>query len=259
MKTNFLVVGAHRAGTTTLHRCLSQHPQICLADTKSTHFFNTDVLFERGTPSYESYHSQFKPNSEQKVIGESTPDYAYWQSSISRIYRYNPEMKIIMVLRNPIERAYSAWQQAHSQGQEEHDFVSAINLEPNRLRTQGTRGQHDVYSYLDKGFYSRQIEHIYQYFDPHQVLLMRSDNLFDNISVALYQVLEFLGLPYMEVDEAAQSLGDYQRSLPAQVYNELIEIFRRDVYKLEELVGWNCSDWLEPKVVKTIVPKLQLV
>jgi len=249
VKTNFLVVGAQRSGTTTLRRCLTQHPQVRMAEVQARPFFINDELFERGTPSYDKYH-EGRSDEADTVYGDVGVQYAYWQQSIPRIYRYNRDMKLVMLLRNPIERAYSAWQQTHHQGAEEQQFVEAINLEPYRLRNANINNQHKVYSYLDQGFYSRQIEQIYQYFDPHQVLLLRSDDFADNPEVTMYQILEFLELPFIESDTAAQELGSYKESMPSEVYNELIEIFRRDIYRVEELTGWNCSNWLAPKAVK---------
>lgn len=259
MKTNFLIAGASRSGTATLSRCIMQHPQASLPTEMRTGFFLNDELFERGNPNPSNYHQHFESSTDAKCIGECEPMTLYWQEGIPRVYRYNPDMKMIVVLRNPIERAYSDWQQAVNRGAEHMDFVSAINLEPHRIRELGQKGQCKNFSYLDKGFYSRQLKHLYQYFDPHQVLCLRAENIADNPEVAVYQVFEFLDLPYIEVDTAAQQVGNYTQSMPAEVYNELIEIYRRDVYRVEELLGWNCSDWLQPKTIAKPVKAMKPV
>lgn len=250
METVFIVAGAQRAGTTSLRYCLNQHPQVRINDREVSSNFINDAHFERGTPLWADYHRRTKVTDENLIGGEIVPLGAYWQPAISRIYRYNPDMKVIMLVRNPIERAYSAWQSAVNRGIEDHSFIEAVNLEPHRIREYGNNGQHEDYSYIDQGFYSRQIEHVYQYFSPHQVLFLRSDDFKENTAVTMYQVLEFLGLSYLSCDEVAQEIGNYQSSMPPEVYNELIEIYRRDIYRVEELLGWNCSTWLEPKEVK---------
>jgi len=256
VKTNFLVVGTQRGGTTTLNRCLSQHPQVCIAEDAEYGFFEKDEAFERGTPSYDAYHNQFAIHSDHIAIGECASNYMYWEECVPRVYRYNADIKIVVLLRNPIERAYSHWQMEQTQGSETSDFVDAINLEGYRLRTLGVRGQHKTFSYIDRGLYSHQIEHLLQYFDPHQLLFIKSEDFKDNTSVVLYRIFDFLDVPYIEVEEAAQNIGSYSKSLDPAVRNELIEIFRRDIYRVEELLGWNCSDWIKPHEVK--VPKREL-
>ncbi|MFT6810632.1 MAG: hypothetical protein ACJA01_003877 [Saprospiraceae bacterium] len=257
MKTNFLVVGTQRGGTATLNGCLTQHPQVCVATDTELAFFDQDEAFARGTPNYNGYHKQFAIHSDHVAIGECASNYMYWQDCVPRIYRYNSEVKIIALIRNPIDRAYSHWQTEYANGNENSDFVDAINLEGYRLRTMGKRGQHKTFSYIDRGLYSYQIEHLLQYFDPHQLLFIKSEDFKDNTSVMLYRIFDFLNVPYIEVEEAAQNVGNYSKSMDPSVRNELIEIFRRDIYRVEELLGWNCNDWLKPHEVK--VPKRELV
>lgn len=257
MKTNFVVVGTQRGGTTTLNRCLSQHPYVCIPDLNANPFFESDERFERGSPKYDDYHDQFKVHSDHVAIGESSSSYAYWHDCIPRIHRYNDQIKVISLLRNPIERAYSHWQMETNKGIETHSFVDAINMEGYRLRTLGRRGKHKNFGYIDRGLYSSQVEQLLQYFDPHQLLFVKSEDFKENTSVMLYRIFDFLEVPYIEVEEAAQNVGNYEKSLEPAVRNELIEIFRRDIYKIEELLGWNCSDWLKPHKVQ--VPLKELV
>ena len=109
MKTNFILAGAQRSGTATLFRCISQHPQICTSTKISTNFFDFDEYFETGTPSYEDYHQEFDVREEHTIVGEASSNCTYWVESIPRIFRYNPDMKIVFLLRNPVDRAYSHW------------------------------------------------------------------------------------------------------------------------------------------------------
>ncbi len=256
MKTNFVVAGTHKGGLATLHRCIAQHPQVCVNDENAASFFDNDALFERGTPSYDSYHTRFKHHVDHVAIGEVAANYLYWQESIPRICRYNPKIKVIVLLRNPIDRAYAHWQSNVTQGVETKSFVEAINAEHHRLKTLGKRGQHLGYSYLAKGLYSHQIRQLYQYFDPHQLLFVKSEDFKENTSVMLYRIMQFLEVAYIEVEETAQNIGSYHQRLDAKVRNELIEIYRRDIYLVEELLGWNCSNWLQPGRINTSVTDL---
>lgn len=249
MKTNYMIVGTQRGGATTLNRCLAQHPLLCVAPQSDTGFFSQDALFQRGTPRYDRYHARFGIGSQHDITVESSSDYLYWQECIPRIYRYNKDVKLIALLRNPIDRAYSQWQATYRSGIEDQSFVDAINLETYRLRTQGDRGQHRCYGYIDRGLYSTQIEQMLQYFDPSQLLFIKSEDLRDHTPVVLYRVFDFIGVPYIEVDEAAQNVGNYDQSMSATVRNEMIELFRRDIARVEELLGWDCSDWLKPTQV----------
>lgn len=249
MKTSFTLIGAHRAGVASLRYALASHPKVVFRDHQSS-VFEDDDRFAKGTPDLREYEVRPTRMEDDSLIGDVGIRYAYWSQSIPRLFRYDSRQKLIMLLRNPIDRAYSHWQRNVSHQLEDKDFVSAVNLEPYRLRNQGWHGQHKYFSYLDQGFYSRQIEHIYQYFDPHQVLFIRSEDFADNFAVVMYQICEFLDLPYIEIDEVAREVGNYAQSMPPEVYNELIEIYRRDVYRMEELLGWNCSHWLEPQEVR---------
>lgn len=105
---NFLVAGTQKGGTTALDCYLRLHQDILMATDKEVHFFDNEDEFQN-VVDYEKYHQHFGPFVEGKVIGESTPIYMYWYDAPRRIWEYNPKMKFVLVLRNPIERAFSHW------------------------------------------------------------------------------------------------------------------------------------------------------
>jgi len=102
MKPNFIGIGGQRCATTWIFSCLKEHPEVCKTRGKEIHFFS--YWYHRG---YEWYERHFKKCSNYKAIGEFSTSYLYDESAPQRIYNYNPDMKIIVCLRNPIERAYS--------------------------------------------------------------------------------------------------------------------------------------------------------
>ena len=111
---NFLICGTQKGGTSALDAYLREHPEICMADKKEVHFFDNKKFFNKNKPDYSKYHSFFNPQSSHKLLGETTPIYMYWHDSPRRIWQYSPNMKIIVILRNPIDRAYSHWNMERS-------------------------------------------------------------------------------------------------------------------------------------------------
>jgi len=223
---------------------LSQHPHIYMCPQEDEGYFAKEQLFQLGIPSSDNYENKFKALSLKSLRGELCTDYMYKPACISRIQLYNPETKFIAVLRNPAERAFSHWQMNVNEGKEELPFMDAVEREQNEL---GNSDNHSLSSsYVDRGMYCKQIQNLLQYFNPHQLLFIRNEDLRDDTEVVMYQVLQFLGLPYLEVDKTPKNLGDYPKSMDPKDYNNLIEIFKQDVTDLEHLLDWNCTDWLRP-------------
>src|SRR5438045_2323453 len=106
-KLDFLVAGAQKSGTTALNYYLKRHPRIALPVKKELHFFDNDELFAGGNVSYEPLYEMFRPARSGSIAGENSPIYLYWRPALPRIRDYNPAMKFIVILRNPIERAFS--------------------------------------------------------------------------------------------------------------------------------------------------------
>ena len=144
---------------------------------KEVHFFDKDKFFKTENLNYDYYHSFFEPHKDHKIIGEATPIYMYWKNAIKRIYNYNSDMKLILVLRNPIGRAFSHWNMEVHRKREHRTFWKAINEELENQEK--SNKQHRTFSYLDRGFYSIQIEKILGYFNRNQVLIIRNQSLRD--------------------------------------------------------------------------------
>ncbi len=129
MQVNFLIAGAQKSGTTALHRFLSEHPRICMASRKEVHFFDKNKNFKISSPDYDTYHKNFPNPSDDQIVGEATPRYICWPSAPQRIKEYNPDMKLIFILRDPVERAYSQFIMEKKRGKEPFPFFVAIRLE----------------------------------------------------------------------------------------------------------------------------------
>ncbi len=133
MKIDFLVAGVQKSGTSALDKYLRLHHQIEMAKEKETHFFDNEDNFANPV-DYSQYHIFFDTNGKKKR-GEATPIYTYWYSAPQRIWQYNPAMKWIIILRNPIDRAYSHWNMERNRNADSIAFSEAIRTEEIRCRS----------------------------------------------------------------------------------------------------------------------------
>lgn len=242
-KVNFLVIGAQKAGTTALDHYLRQHPDIGMADVKEVHYFDDEEVFAHAPKDHAAYEAHF-PDA-KRFHGETTPIYLWWKPACERIHRYNPRMKLIAVLRDPVERAFSQWNMEFNRGDETRDFRSAIQAELEQRKVDPER-QHRVFSYLSRGFYSEQIEHFQQTFDPHQLLFLKFEDLRTDPRAQLTKIFDHIGASPEGLHLAPIELnrGTYSAPLDIGPRRELLELFAKDIRKVEELLGWDLADWL---------------
>jgi len=208
-KVSFLIAGAQKCGTSALFHYLRQVPQLLLPKQKELHYFDDHFLdrdFNTSSslhvdwqkPDYRPYHAVFKevPDSVIRLWGEATPIYMYWPPCLERIHAYNPMMKIILLFRNPVLRAWSQWKMEYSRGKETEKFSWCIRAGRRRMRKATPYpGYHRVYSYVERGFYSAQLQRVYEFFPKSQVLLLRTTDLKHNPDATVSQVCRFIGIP----------------------------------------------------------------
>lgn len=248
-RVGFVVAGAQKAGTSALHRYLSHHPELFLPSQKELHFFDDESLGwsaagAAGQDAYQRYHSLFKDAPVGSVWGEATPIYMYWWPSIARMWHYNPDMKLILVLRNPITRAFSHWNMERQRGAEPLGFLQALQQEQDRCR--GARPlQHREFSYTSRGFYCEQLRRIWHFFPRHQTLVLKHDDLLRQPAPCLEKVHGHLGVnaqPF--VGEEREHTLPYETTMGKGAYNWLRQLFEAEVRQLEGMLDWDCSDWL---------------
>ena len=114
---NFLIAGVQKAGTSSLYQLLKRHPAVGLSSVKEVHFFDDESL-DWSKPPYERFHSYFPKRRRAIAWGEATPIYSYWPNALERIKAYRPDMKLVLLFRDPISRAYSAWSHQRRRGRE---------------------------------------------------------------------------------------------------------------------------------------------
>ncbi len=130
-RIDFIVVGAQKAGTTALHEYLASDPNYAVSKTKELHFFD-DETCDWSAPDYARYHAQFDWDR-PAIRGETTPIYLYWPQSLERIAAYRPDIRLVAMLRDPVERAWSHWKMERSRGVETGDFSWCIREGRRRL------------------------------------------------------------------------------------------------------------------------------
>jgi Sulfotransferase domain len=243
MLVNFVIGGTQKGGTSALDSFLRQHPQICMPETrKELHYFDKDENFDR-QPNYKKYHANFKPGSQHRVIGEATPIYMYWNAAPARIWSYNSKMKWIIVLRNPVERAFSAWNMETKRDAERLSFKEAVEREPERCR-EALPLQHRIFSYIDRGFYSVQVRRIFNIFGRENCLILLNEDLRNNHQNTLRGVFDFLGVDQSIIPKAASVFEhDYDATIDPALNTKLTEMFFFDIKELERLLQRDLSAW----------------
>src|SRR2546423_5865899 len=233
MRVDFVIGGTQKGGTSALDSFLRQHPEICMPTTKKElHFFDR----EADDADYKKYHANFKPTPKQHVIGEASPIYMYWETAPYRIWKYNPKMKWILALRNPVERAFSAWNMETKRGKEKLPFAEAIEKEVERCR-EALPLQHRVYSYTDRGFYAHQVRRLFNIFEKDNCLVLLNEELRNDHKKTLSRVFEFLGVDSSFVPpEASVFEQEYSNKIDTQLRSRLIDIFQFDIKELERLL-----------------------
>lgn len=244
-KVDFIVAGTQKGGTTALDVYLRGHPEIALPSDKELHFFDHAMDAMGGAENYAAYHREFSLGRWRKLWGEATPNYMYWPAAPARIHRYNPQMKLIMVLRNPVARAYSHWNMMRDKNREKLSFWEAIQAEPERLRQGEPKFKRD-FSYMDRGRYAEQLERIWQYFPRNQTLVLKSEELRNQPQATLDNVSDFLGVQRLQgVSKKEVHSRSYEAPMGPKEKEFLQTSLAPEIKKLEQLLGWDCGDWLK--------------
>lgn len=250
MLPNFLIIGAQRSGTTSLYNYLIQHPNIISAMTKEVHFF--DLNFNKGASWYESQFNLNQKTSNNKYItGEASPYYIFHPLVPKRVFELLSDVKLIVLLRNPIDRAFSHYWYEKQTGAEDHSFIDAINSEPKRLEGEEQKilqnhnyysFTHQNFSYLSRGIYVDQLKHWMSYFPRKQFLVIKSEDFFSATSDTLKKIFEFLDVQDFNLTSYEKyNLGKYV-PMDDAVVKMLVEYFKPYNEQLYSYLNIN-FDW----------------
>jgi hypothetical protein len=241
-RLDFIVAGAQKSGTTALHYFLRKHPQIALPDRQEMHFFDDEEIFSQPV-DYELLHRHFRAIARSALVGEVTPSYLYWKPAMERIRNYNLQIKLIILLRNPIDRAFAHWNMQRFKDREPLDFLDALKEEPRRI-AQPLSLESRRFAYADRGFYSEQLERVFKLFPREQVKIVKFEDFRDRKQESLDGIFDFLGLKRLRnVRDKDRNVVPYERAMTNEERKYLGGFFASEVSKLEQMLGWDLSDW----------------
>lgn len=191
MKVNMLIIGAGRSGTTSLYEHLKSHPDICFSNIKEIPFFSVKDIYQRG----ESYYHSFFKLDKQKVIASSDTYLLIDQEAPKRILDYNPDMKIIIMLREPVERSYSSYIYAINNGHENKTttYRDAFNLEKEKISEKDIIIKNNL-GHFYSGLYYKHVKCWMQFFPKENFLLIKTNDLKENYQEVLKKVSKFLNI-----------------------------------------------------------------
>ncbi|NER78126.1 MAG: sulfotransferase domain-containing protein [Leptolyngbya sp. SIO1D8] len=294
---NFLLIGAQKAGTTSLSHYLSQHPQIYMSPTKEPGFFDFEnqppnfkgpgdqELYSSVVTTLEDYVELFDSVEHESAIGEATTWYLYSKRAPERIKHHIPDVKLIAVLRNPVDRAYSGFMHAVRDNRENLSFSDALALEEQRINDNWEY----LWRYQTMGFYAEQLERYFAIFKPEQIRIYLHEDLCENPTGLLQDIFPFLGVSQDHLPEVftrlnisgktksklldgllqdsnpikqfakpffpsklrkqlanrVRTLNAIKHECPINVRLQLIETYQEDILRVQKLIGRDLSHWLE--------------
>ncbi len=226
---DYVIIGAMRCGTSRFYGLLTKHPLIKGAAAKELHYFDRPERFEQGL---EWYRKCFPPPERQDghrtITGEATPRYLFEPLVPERMAQVVPEARLIVLLRNPVDRAYSQYHKSVRSGRESRSFQETVEEELASLAGAESSGHGrsrddsdgSAYTQLSRGIYVDQLVRWRKFFDEEQMLVLKSEDFFKHQADTLKLVQEFLGLPYREIEipsrkTSRQSTYEYEPMDPA--------------------------------------------
>lgn len=206
-KLDFVGVGVPRSGTTWISRCLDEHPQICFSRTKEFHFFMFDKRYKRGLECLKEQFNHCKPNT---IKGEWSVDYLYSEDAAKRIKKDFPDAKILICLRDPVERAHNhfLFQKQNSNIGYRHNFKDVVILD-------------DKYKYLERGFYAKYIKKYLEFFPKENVHIMFFEDIKEKPLELMGSLYDFLGVDKNFIPSNLNKKSDYRD--PNKFYSIFIQ------------------------------------
>ena len=294
---NFLIIGAAKAGTTSLYDYLNQHPQIYMSPIKEPRFFALEgekldfrgpaqAINRTSVTTWEEYCQLFQEATTEKAIGEASTIYLSNPKAPHCIKHYLPEVKLIAILRDPAERAFSSYVHLVRDGYENLSFTEAVEAEPTRIK----ENWQPLWYYKERGFYYEQLQKYLTIFKPEQIKICLYEELAADSTVVVRELSRFLevdatftpdltrknvsGIPKNKflqnlftkknpikslvkpllpkslreniLENVTKSNLGAKPTLSPEMRQKLISIYREDILKLQDLIQKDLSRWLTP-------------
>lgn len=240
---NFLIVGAPKCGTTSLHNYLDQHPDIFMSKVKEPKYFSSQILSfpfkgkndnlveSQLCKTLKEYEAVFSTYKNEKLIGESSADNLYYSEKVIPLIKslLGSETKIIILLRNPVERAFSAYMHLKRDLREDKNtFNEALQVENKRI----AKNYEFIWHYKRAGMYAKDVKHYLENFDSVKVIL--SENLKENPAIILKETCEFLEIND-EFEFSTLEKFNSSGEIKNQVFQRIVSSntpFKREIGKL---------------------------
>lgn len=247
---DFLIIGTQRAGTTSLFRDLISSPLIHGPRQKEVNFF--DINFSKGINWYKCHFEKKSARDEALSQGkpfvtfEATPYYLFHPLAPMRVHNVIPDVKLVALLRNPVDRAFSNYHHSVREGREHLTFEEAIKTEETRLNGEvekiiadGTYRSfsHENHSYVSRSFYDEQLERWFRYFAREKFLILKSEDFYENPAKTIKDIFNFLNLSVSQLPSFRKENSGRYSSLKGSTRKELERIFRPHNERLSRMVG----------------------
>jgi Sulfotransferase domain len=248
---DYLIIGVKRGGTTSLQQYVTAHPDVIAPNAaKASHYF--DVNFNKGWSWYrahfprQSWMDGERAAGRPVVVGEASPYYCFHPLSIERIAARLPDVRLIIVLRDPVERAWSHYAYESARGNEELSFKDALDAEPDRLRGVEERIRQGevaddrhwrLHAYLRRGLYAEQVEAVHQHFAPERLKVVVSEELFADPLTVMNDVFSFLGVGSVWSGRFEAINANPKSELDAALRERLAAYYAPHNERLYELIG----------------------
>lgn len=237
MLPNFLCIGAPKSGTTSLYDLLKQHKDVFLPSFKEPHFFDSDESWNKGS---EWYQSSYYSKASHKCVGDFTPTYLSNNLAPSRIHEVlGNKVKFVVILRNPIDRAYSHYLHTKRDQHENLSFDEALKEEQQRLQNYTKENNHIGmirYAYQEQGMYAKQLMRYFKLFDREQFYIITFDDFVNKQEQVVKEICTFLGLKEQE---------GMQYVLQSNMSSEARSVTLKNVIKKPSKIK-NIAKWLVP-------------
>ena len=219
---DFIIVGAAKSGTTTLHDLLIQHPEIFLPKKKELHFFDNEINFEKGI---ETYLKNFEKTN-KLICGEITPSYMFFDKVPERLSSFlGKDLKLVFILRNPIDRAISHYNFNKSRGFEDLSFEDAIEIESRRINVSEKNCRR--YSYMSRGVYFSQINNFLKYYKKENIHVIIFEDFLIDKKNEMNNLFNFLNIKPINLNFNYKS--NYTSRPKSKLLNRFI--FKENLFK----------------------------
>ena len=247
VRVAIFLAGVQKSGTTSLASHMRAHPALQAPIVKETHHFDNESL-DWSADNQAALARFYSPHDTDRLRFDATPITIFWPPALERVRAHNPAAKLVILFRDPIERAYSHWRMETRRGTETLPFSAAIRegrvrLSPDRPLDIHWRDR----SYVERGFYGRQLQRALSMFPREQMLLLLSDDLRTNHQHTLARLAAFLDIPPFgpvapRLEHQSPAVPDLKRLTPED-HNHLQSVFAEDAQNFATLSGLNIQHW----------------